>query len=64
MRNSPQVTIDELKQVYLDSVEANIRVIGVRNPDSIRVILYQAQSIENIFRIGRQYISNPRHKAE
>ena len=64
MRNSPQVTIDELKQVYLDSVEANIRVMGVRNPDSIRVILYQAQSIENIFRIGRQYISNPRHKAE
>ena len=64
MRNSPQVTIDELKQVYLDSVEANIRVMGVRNPDSIRVSLYHAQSIENIFRIGRQYISQPAHKAE
>ena len=64
MRNSPQVTIDELKQVYLDSVEANIRVMGVRNPESIRVILYHAQSIENIFRIGRQYISQPFHKAE
>lgn len=63
-RNSPQVTIDELKQVYLDSVEANIRVMGVRNPDSIRVSLYHAQSIENIFRIGRQYISQPAHKAE
>ena len=64
MRNSPQVTIDELKQVYLDSVEANIRVMGVRKPDYIRVILYYAQSIENIFRIGRQYISQPAHKAE
>ena len=64
MRNSPQVTIDELKQVYLDSVEANIRVMGVRKPDSIRVILYHAQSPENIFRIGRQYISQPAHKAE
>lgn len=64
MRNSPQVTIDELKQVYLDSVEANIRVMGVRNPDSIRATLYYAQSIENIFRIGRQYISRPVHKAE